>query len=295
MRPDGVVVATLAATDVPIHFLSSWGDMLQYDAARGRHLCDGGGTIKITSGPRIAEARSQLVDTFFADERIKDASWLLMIDSDMTFEPNLVEQLMSVADPERTPILGALCFSGGRDNAPYPTLYREVTHEVDGKPFVGVEPIYEYPKDTLVKVGATGAACLLVHRQVFIAMSHPHPKGFGTKADGSKNPYPWFIEGLTTPDGEPIGEDVAFCRRARHLGIPTHVHTGIRLGHVKQYVLDEAYFEAAHGARVAAVAAINAEREAATAAAQTERAPAEDRRAAARAALNATEPVGVFG
>lgn len=284
LRPDGVVVATLAATDVPIHFLSSWGDMLQYDATRGRHLCDGGGTIKITSGPRIAEARSQLVDTFFADPRVADASWLLMIDSDMTFEPNLVERMMEIADPENIPILGGLCFAGGRDSAPYPTIYKETEGTHDGKAFVGVEPIRDYPKDTLIKVGATGAACLLVHRQVYIAMSHEWPRGWGTKPDGSKNPYPWFIEGLTTPDGEPIGEDVAFCRRVRQLEIPIHVDTSIRLGHVKQYVLDEAYFDAAHAARMEAQAQVDAERSAGPQEPKG-RAPAADRRAAARAAL----------
>lgn len=287
-REDAVVVATLAATDVPIQFLSSWGDLLQYDASRGRHLVDGGGTIKITSGPRIAEARSQLVDTFFADERL-DASWLLMIDSDMTFEGDLIERMLKVADPEHVPILGGLCFAGGRDHAPYPTIYKEVEVTQDGAPFVGIEPIHDYPQDTLVKAGATGAACLLVHRQVFIAMSHPWPKGFGTTQDGKKNPYPWFIEGLVTPDGEPIGEDVAFCRRARQLGIPIHVDTSIKLGHVKNYILDERWYQASRDARVDAVDLINEERVAESAV--VDRPPPEERRAAARAAL-AAEPDG---
>lgn len=290
LNPDAVAVATLAATDVPIHFLSSWGDMLQHDGLNARHLSGdtGGGTIKITSGPRIAEARSQIVDTFFADPLFERCSWLLMIDSDMTFEPTLIDQMLAVADPKTVPVLGALCFSGGRNHDPYPTLYREVKSEADGTTFVGVEPIRDYPPDTLCKVGATGAACLLVHRQVFIAMSHPWPKGFGTRQDGSKNPYPWFIEGLTTPDGEPIGEDVAFCRRVAQLDIPIHVHTGIRLGHVKQYVLDEDYYLAARAARAEAETKVAEDRMAETAKAQAERKPAAERRAAARKAL--TEP-----
>lgn len=287
LNPDAVAVATLAATDVPIHFLSSWGDMLQHDGLNGRHMSGdtGGGTIKITSGPRIAEARSQIVDTFFSDPIFERCSWLLMIDSDMTFEPTLIDQLLAIADPERVPVLGALCFSGGRNHDPYPTIYREVKSEADGTTFVGVEPIRDYPPDTLCKVGATGAACLLVHRQVFVAMSHPWPKGYGTLPDGSKNPYPWFIEGLVTPDGEPIGEDVAFCRRVSQLGIPIHVHTGVRCGHVKQYVLDEAYYLAARQARQAAEEAVNEDRLAATAEAQGKRKSPEERRAAARAAL----------
>jgi hypothetical protein len=285
LRPDAVCVATLAATDVPIHFMSCWGDMLQYDACRGRHLVDGGGTMKITSGPRIAEARSQLVDAFFGEETLAEASWLLMIDSDMTFPPDLVERMLKVADAETVPILGALCFAGGRDHAPYPTIYREVAAEANGKPFVGIEPYHDYPRDALVKVGGTGAACLMVHRQVFIAMSHPYPEGFGTTADGTKSPYPWFVEGLVTPTGEPIGEDIAFCRRATQLGIPIHVDTSVKLGHVKTFILDEGWYDATRDARTAAEVQVAADVEARTSQAQAERKPAAERRAAARAKL----------
>jgi hypothetical protein len=292
LRPDAVVVATLAATDTPIHFTTCWGNMLQYDAARGQHLMNGGGNIAITSGPRIAEARSQIVDAFFADERLQ-ASWLLMIDSDMTFPPDLVERLLEVADPTERPIVGGLCFAGGRDHDPYPTIYREVETKLpDGKSFVGIEPIHDYPEDQLVRVGGTGAACMLVHRQVFIAMSHPYPKGFGTTADGTKTPYPWFVEGLVTPTGEPIGEDIAFCRRATQLGIPIHVDTSIKLGHVKQFVLDEQWYRGTRMAREAAQQQVVDEAAERTAMAQGERKSPAERRAAARAAIarNGSEP-----
>lgn len=290
MREDAVAVATLTARDVPLEFLQSWGDMLQHDASRGRHLCDGGGRILMSSGPRIAEARSQIVDVFFGDPVIKDsASWLLMIDSDMVFGPDLVERLLAIADAKERPIVGGLCFAGGRDHDPYPTIYKEtLTAGSNGEEFPAIEPIRDYPDDTLCKVGATGAACLMVHRQVFVAMSHPYPKGFGTMPDGRKNPYPWFAENHVAPNEEPIGEDIIFCRRAAQLGIPIHVHTGIKLGHVKSYVLDEGWFLASRDARRAAEAQNQDEILART---TKERAPAEERRAKARAAL--AEPVEV--
>ena len=43
--------------------------------------------------------------------------------------------------------------------------------------------------------------------------------------------------------GSSYGEDIAFCVRLNHLGIPLHVHTGVHIGHVKTTVLDEAAFE----------------------------------------------------
>jgi hypothetical protein len=103
--------------------------------------------------------------------------------------------------------------------------------------------VEDYPSDALMRVGATGTGCLLVHRSVFAAMKQPHPNGWGTLPNGQPNPYPWFQEGLTGPRGEPFGEDVVFCRRARAMGIPVHVHTGIQCGHVKSFVLDESYWE----------------------------------------------------
>lgn len=291
----GVVIATLANHSVPLEFLSSWGDLHQWDATQGsKHLTTPGGSMKMTSGPRIAEARSQLVDCFFAEPLFEGAEWLLMVDSDMVFEANMVERLMEVADPKETPILGGLCFAGGRSHDPYPTIYRQVElagH--DGKSFVGVEPIREYPRDELVRVGATGGACLLVHRQVFIAMSHEHPRGWGTFPDGRKNPYPWFVEGTVTPNGEPVGEDIAFCMRADQLGIPIHVHTGVKLGHVKHFILDEAWFDASRAARQDAVEALETDRtnvgEVELPVARPNRAA---RREAARAALraNAADP-----
>jgi len=143
---------------------------------------------------------------------------------------------MEIADPATVPILGGLCFAGGRSGRIYPTIFKEgVTEEGH----IWTEPVDEYPEDALVKVGGTGAACLLMHRSALAAMKRPYPDGFGTLADGRRNPYPWFTEGLIGPNGEPYGEDIAFCRKARQLGIPVHVHTSIKLGHMKTFEINE--------------------------------------------------------
>jgi hypothetical protein len=234
----GVVVSYLFPLDVSGRFCDSLTRLIRHDAQGPGYVVNTfGGLIATQTGPRVAEARSQVCDQFLGNYPGSD--WLLMLDSDMTFDPDLVEQLVAHAHPERVPILGGLCFAGGRSHRMFPTIYREVESE-DG---VTVAPVMDYPRDRLLKVGATGGACLLIHRQVLVAMAHPYPKGFGTLADGRKNPYPWFVEGLTGARGEPLGEDVSFCRKARMLGIPTHVHTGIKLGHVKAFELDEAEFD----------------------------------------------------
>lgn len=240
----GVVLATLASESNPFDFTSAWGNVLQYDASRNGYCLQPGGTLALKSGPRIAEARSQLVDQFFAEPLYRQAQWLLMIDSDMVPPIDLIDRMMAVADPTHVPVLGGLCFAGGRLMAPYPTIYEEVLVEREGyDDFIAIQPVKEYPRNALVKVGATGGACLLMHRNVLAAMSQPWPKGFGTQLDGTKNPYPWFIEGLVTPHGDPIGEDIAFCRRLAQMQVPIHVHTGVKLGHVKTFILDEEVYD----------------------------------------------------
>ena len=229
-----VVLAWIDPGTVSSRFASSLAYLLQHDAENHGYLLGAGGTINLQTGPRIAEARCQVVDHFGFDQ-YAFAEWLLMIDSDMVFPEDLLDRLMEVADPETCPVLGGLCFAGGRSGKMYPTIYK--LDQSDGHPWV--QPVEDYPENKLLKVGATGAACLLIHRQVLAAMKRPYPKGFGTLADGRYNPYPWFTEGLIGKDGEPYGEDIAFCLKAFHLGIPVHVHTGIQLGHVKSFILDE--------------------------------------------------------
>lgn len=219
-------------------FTWSVADLLRYDGMGARHICQpDGGFIALSSGPRVAEARNIVVDRFAL--QYPKAEWLLFVDSDMTFEADLVEQLVAVADPVERPIVGALAFMAAGDHRGVrATIYKEVKTESG----IFVNLVDDYPRDQLVKVGATGGAGLLIHRNVLGAMNQPWPKGFGTLQDGTLNPYPWFSEGLVNPDGKPLGEDVAFCRRAWALGIPTHVDTRIKMGHMKTYKLDEEYF-----------------------------------------------------
>jgi hypothetical protein len=236
--PYNVAIGYCFPGDVSGRFADSLTQMIRADSVNGQYIHR---TIALKSGPRVAEARSQIVDACFDDEQVE---WLLMLDADMTFEPDLLERLMEVADERTAPIVGGLCFAGVHGGKVYPTLYKMWTED-DGH--VAVEPVDEYPEDALVKVGATGAACLLVHKTVYAAMRRPSPipgeqfdrriHGFGTLPNGLPNPYPWFAEGLTTSKGIALGEDVAFCRRASALQIPIYVHTGVKLGHAKEWII----------------------------------------------------------
>lgn len=233
-RPVGVVLAWLHPGTVRGEFMDSVMGLLLHDAVNGRHVIGPtGGFMALRSGPRVAEARSQIVDAFLGHDAYAAADWLLMLDSDMTFGGDLVERLLAVAHRDERPIVGGLCFAGAVGRGIWPTLY--VATNTEGE----MDRIVDYPRDALVKVDATGAACLLVHRSVFTKMRQV----YGRKADGSNNPYPWFQEGVTNSTGGCYGEDIVFCLRAGTVGCPTHVHTGIRIGHVKDVELTEALFD----------------------------------------------------
>lgn len=227
--PSGIVLAWCHPGQVSGAFLDSVFGTLLRDNARSARILRYGGQISLQSGPRIAEARSQIVHEFLTNPLYKEAEWLWMVDVDMTWEAKDYELLLNTIDAKTRPIVGGLCFAGGRSSRVYPTLYRLL--DEDGT----MESIADYPKNTLVKVDATGAAFLMVHRSVL----HKMGVVFGTQPNGNPNPYPWFVEGTVNKNGEPYGEDITFCLRANHLEIPIYVHTGITVGHIKSYELTE--------------------------------------------------------
>jgi hypothetical protein len=238
MTKPSVVIGWVFPSEVAGWFCFSLADLIRVDGMSNGYLQEpNGGMAAVSSGPRVAEARNTVIDEFAKD--YPNADWLLFLDADMTFPPTLLNDLMAVATPEETPILGGLCFTGGRFHDPHPTIYREVAKEGDEDGQVSIVRVDDYPRDALVKVGATGAACLLIHRSVLAYMK----ERYGKLPSGLPNPYPWFAEGLSGPHGEAWGEDMAFCMRAKALGIPIHVLTSVKLGHQKHHIIDETYFD----------------------------------------------------
>jgi hypothetical protein len=172
--------------------------------------------IDLGSGPMVSAARNEMALTFLS--RPQQPNWFLMMDADMSAHPDIVQRLLDVADPDESPIVGGLCFIAGRAGKIEPTL--KVFDEEKG----GLVTLWDYPENAIVSLEATGGACLLVHRSVFVRLLET----YGDHA------YPFFAD--TSHGGHPFGEDVTFCIRARQHGFPVKVHTGIEVGHVKPYV-----------------------------------------------------------
>jgi hypothetical protein len=214
---DKVAVAYVHPAEVSTIFHLALLRLFLYDGATRQRITGGGAHISKFSSANISNARNDIVRDFLNTK----SDWLWMIDADMDFEPTTLEQLLMNADPEKSPIVGALCFGVNHGNL-FPTLYG-LTKDDAGE--VRAFRYDEYPENAMFQVAATGAACLLVHRTVLEQM----------RDAGFNKTYPWFQE--TELSGRPCGEDFTFCLRAGNLSIPVWVNTSVKIGHHKSQVL----------------------------------------------------------
>ncbi len=220
-----VFLGYLTGDTITQSFHRSLFDLVGYDMSTNQRLFNNASAR--CGALMLPKMRNNMVAEMLAST----CEWLFMVDSDMGFEPNTLDRLLSAGHPTERPIVGALCFMqreaepdtmGGVITYPAPTIYKwqpnpETGHEM----FIGQQT---YPVNTLVKVGATGAACLIIHRSAL-----------------EKIGSDWFSQIVGT-DGELAGEDISFFIRCRDLDIPAAVHTGVRTSHYKHLWLSEADF-----------------------------------------------------
>ena len=177
--------------------------------------------LALESGPNISTARNKLCAEFLARPGAPD--WLFMCDTDMVLEPDTIDRLIAAADAVEVPVLGGLCWSL-EAGVQVPTMYELV--QKDDPPGVTFARHSRWPENAVMRVSATGAACLLIHRGALHRVRHHS----GDEA------APWFRETAVGPLAL-MGEDMTFCLRCAAAGIPVHVHTGVKAGHMKTTML----------------------------------------------------------
>lgn len=244
MKAGTVTLAFLHPGTQSSCFAKSKTDLLFYDGAHHqRVLGHQFGEMGLEAhAARIHEARNEVAAAVLDKS---ESEWLFFVDSDMGFAPDTVDRLIGSADKFTRPVVGGLCFAKKSDGAGdfyarrfrcIPTLYR--MYETDDS--VGFIPIFDYPRDQMVEVDVTGAACLLVHRSILQKIRDEY---------GDK----WFTP-ISVPKGTKgfteFSEDISFCVRVKALGYKTFVHTGVKTTHDKGsiffdeevYDLQQAFF-----------------------------------------------------
>jgi GT2 family glycosyltransferase len=150
-------------------------------------------------GIYIDENRNNLVRSFLKTE----ADWLLQLDSDLSFQPNILDILLSNMS------MGSLVISGWyflwrkKDNG-----YRKEpsVFNFNGSKFVNVERI----PAGFCEMQGSGAGCLLVHRSVYEKIGED-----------------WFSE------IKPFKEDLSFCLRLMELGLLILIDSRVQMIHHK--------------------------------------------------------------
>ena len=234
---DAVTVAYVHPNEVTTSWHQSLLNLIGWDLGHGCRVARGGWIgIRCYGADGIPAARNNAVKQFLES----DTEWLFWIDTDMGFEPDVVDRLLEVADPETRPIVGGLCFAqkqtvpdgmGGWRTALAPTIYDWTTIEATGE--TGFLSRREYPVNSLIQCAGTGSACILIHRSVFERLA----------ADGKGDWYDRIPN--RTANNRLLGEDLSFCLRAGSEGIPVHIHTGVRTTHFKPAWLGEEDYWAA--------------------------------------------------
>ena len=164
------------------------------------------------SEPYVDQARNFLVDYFL---QATDCEWFLSVDTDVILPERVITRLMT----RNQKLIGALIYVNAKP--PFPQMYQKIAD-------FGVGGFGSYLVDTdwepgdLVKTDATGAGCMLIHRDVFEAV--PVSK-----------PFRWFQH---EQRGEDLfGEDVVFCERAKRVGYQLYIDTAVRAWHIKANVI----------------------------------------------------------
>ncbi len=166
-------------------------------------------------GSLVYEARNKLARAAIRAE----ADYVLWLDSDMVFPPDLLQRMLKVCQEENIDFLTGLCF---RRKPPYtPCLFDRLEKTDKGASYTALMSV----PDGRFQVGGCGFAGVLLSTDVLLSVA--------SQFDGRMfDPMIGF------------GEDVAFCWRARQCGYEIWCDSDIELGHIGGCVVTRKYFEA---------------------------------------------------
>lgn len=162
----------------------------------------------------IYDARNALAKTAID----AGADRVLWLDSDMIFQPDIVQRLSADMDEGRE-IVSALYFT--RKNPVSPVVYSKTGYsgEEDGKLIPYAEKYIDYPKDKVFECAGFGFGACMVSTDL---MKHVYD-----------------VYGAPFAPSAGFGEDLTFCRRLEELGIKMYCDSRIKCGHIANTIVTE--------------------------------------------------------
>lgn len=176
----------------------------------------------------VVRARSRLVRMFLEG----DATHLLFVDSDVSFEPALIRRMLAVGKdfvaapyPSRSSInfkLVAQAAAQGRPELAEAVAYRYAMHLLDGGVAVG--------EDGTAEIRRIGLGCTLLTRECLASMTELYGRPergltFADRANGTPVSTVALF-GLLLEEGELYSEDFSFCNRWRAMGGKVWLYLG---------------------------------------------------------------------
>lgn len=196
-KPLGTIAYLGGIPAVPEEFCWSWAQMVQYNAESLGELGASHVHYDRAKASYHVMARNSLVDNMYGE-------WLLQIDCDMQFEPDLAVRLL-----HRMQETGADIVTGVYCTGPSPHL-PVLWGTVDGQ-FQRIGGVKDLD---VFKVSASGGGALLVRKTVFDLI----------KSELNEQPFDII---------PPYSEDLSFFKRCEQLGLVTVADWRINPGHLR--------------------------------------------------------------
>lgn len=171
--------------------------------------------VAFQMGSLVYTSRNELAKFAIKNE----VDYVLWLDSDMVFNPDLMERMINTMQEHDIEMLTGLYF---RRTMPYsPVLFDELKPKNPGWRFTDFEKI---PEKGLFEVGGCGFGCVCMNTEVLISVQAKHGYLFHPMNNG--------------------GEDISFCWRARDCGYKIMCDPELVCGHVGYSVINDAFWRA---------------------------------------------------
>lgn len=203
-----ILIAVPCMDQVPARFAHSLATLTSYGVE------DAQISVWFNIGSLIYTSRNNIAKRAIMDE----VDLVMWFDSDMIFNPDVLQRMLKHIDAGADMVTGIYY----RRVPPYtPTIFEKMAIDEEKQAAVWTE-FDEIPTEPF-EVDACGFGCVLMKTEVFISVFQQ----FGN---------------MFAPIGN-VGEDIAFCWRARQCGYKILCDPTFDLGHVGSQVITREFFE----------------------------------------------------
>lgn len=205
----------------PALFLKSWSEMIQYNY---EYLLGPGERIEYTEATVSYHsfARNSLVEHMRGE-------WLLQLDTDIRFEPDLAARMINIMDKFGIDVLASLYLYKSPPHPPVAYNYNIKTKSMHVLADWDLKDSDGRPVD-LIPLKSAGGGGLMVRKSVFDRI----------KNELKCSPFDVYFDGSS-----PLSEDHSFFRRCWDLKIPVYASPNIWVNHLTVKPLTEKDYDRA--------------------------------------------------